>query len=891
MELTGEAKTGLGVRGFPIFHSSISRSFRARFCRWPVAGLSARFPRVSEPASTTLPQGRPRSTGIQLLSPAGDAEAGYAAIHYGADAVYCGLPQFSARAEAVNLTPDELSELVGFAHSRTPRRAVFVTVNTLVLQQEIPALVECLALLEQLGVDAVIVQDLGVFRIVRQHFPSLPLHASTQMAIHNLAGARALARLGFKRVTLARELTIEEIREIAASSGLETEVFIHGALCYSYSGLCLFSSHTRGRSGNRGRCAYPCRELFRAAGAGPNAGAYPFSMKDLALPDDVAALREAGVSCLKIEGRKKSPLYVGAVTDFYRRILDGKISASDRRRAEEDLKTIFSRPWTPLYVRSRRLRTAVDPDWTGHRGVQIGRVEAVFKRRGARPTVRLRTARAVEWHDGLQIDLPGGGRPFGFPVDALHIVPPDPRQKFKEVFAAPARSLIEVGLPDDHPDIPVGAPVYCSSSQAVKQRFSFPRPRPREFRVRCPIDVTVAIGPAALSASAATLARSPVRAEATVPAEKPFSEAKDASGLEDAIRKAFAKLGDTPFALSRLTVLNPESRFVPVSALNALRRQLMADLESQKRLADPRTVQALQEQIQRSEASLRAASPDSTVPPESPAWSLKVDRATLLDVLDAPDMEGIAEVILEIAVDPLDGIREALGRLGSRIPTERVRLALPVITRSWETELLTAKIAALRADGWRRWEAANLSGFDWLRDEGPSDLDIGADWPLYTLNRLAARQLLDMGASSFTLSPEDGLDNMRTLLAEFGDRAVVIVYQDTPLFISETCGIAGLRRNCPGDSSRHSAAVDIESNTGEPATISARQCRTVVFRRGAFCLAPCLRELAEAGARKLRVDFTRRNYTLSEVRSLWPLLRGGHQPPECHLANFHRGMR
>ncbi len=246
---------------------------------------------------------------VELLAPAGGPDAAFAAFHYGADAVYLGLKKFSARAEAENFTLDECAEVTAYAHSLTPRRRVFVTINTVIRTDEMRELVEDVGALADIGVDAIILQDIGVYHVLRKHFPELELHASTQLAVHNRAGADALARLGFRRVVLARELTIEEVRDVTATAGVETEVFIHGALCYSYSGLCLFSSQTNGRSGNRGKCAYSCRDSFEVSGA-PDAlrdgsavkrdpaQGFPFSMKDLALPDHLPALRAAGVSCV-----------------------------------------------------------------------------------------------------------------------------------------------------------------------------------------------------------------------------------------------------------------------------------------------------------------------------------------------------------------------------------------------------------------------------------------------------------------------------------------------------------------------------------------------------------------------------------------------------------------
>ncbi len=322
---------------------------------WEGLSLAGPMPRVAEDVSEPdAPQGAysraepemplavpllnaecgPRS--VELLAPAGGPDAAFAAFHFGADAIYLGLKKFSARAEAENFTLEELDEVTAYAHSLTPRRRVFVTINTLIRQDELSELIETLAALEDIGVDAVILQDLGVYRAMREFFPKLELHGSTQMAVHNRAGAEVLTQLGFHRVVLARELTFEEVNDITHSAGVETEVFIHGALCYSYSGLCLFSSQTLGRSGNRGKCAYSCRDSYDVADApmtlrdgsavkrDPSQG-FPFSMKDLALPDHLPALRASGVSCFKIEGRKKSPLYVATTTDYYRKLIDGTL--------------------------------------------------------------------------------------------------------------------------------------------------------------------------------------------------------------------------------------------------------------------------------------------------------------------------------------------------------------------------------------------------------------------------------------------------------------------------------------------------------------------------------------------------------------------------------------
>ena len=755
-----------------------------------------------------------------MLAPAGGPDAAFAAFHYGADAIYLGLKKFSARAEAENFTLDECAEVTAYAHSLAPRRRVFVTINTLIRQEELPELVETLAALSDIGVDAIILQDLGVYHVLRTHFPELELHASTQLAVHNRAGAEALAQLGFTRVVLARELTFEEVRDVTAAGGVETEVFIHGALCYSYSGLCLFSSQTLGRSGNRGRCAYSCRDAFEVRGA-PDAlrdgtpvrrdpaHGFPFSMKDLALPDHLPALRAAGVSCFKVEGRKKSPLYVATTTDYYRKLLDGRLAAGERAATEADLQTVFSRPWTRLFTESHKDKEVADRDTVGHRGSLIGRIDAV---RGNR--VRFRTARALERHDGLQIDLPVLGKPYGFPVDRLWVVEPGRKQREREVIEADAGSVVEVALPPDHPPLPAGAPVYCSSSQAVKRRYRHDRPKPGLYRPRRAVEVEAVLTADELAVVGRVAPRRPDEPALEVRRTLvgPFAAAQEAAPMEAAARAAFDKLGDTRLELASFTWRNPGQRFVPVSRLNQLRRDLAGALEEALQAASAERVRRV----------LADVCPPAPAPSRAPAfrWSIKVDRVGFVDAFEPEDWAGVEELIVDVARDHPMLLVERLEQLAAAIGRERIRLALPPLTRKWEETNVQHKIARLRAAGWAKWEAANLSawphlGLDPSRSE-TGEIDLSADWSLYVVNRAAARRLEAMGVRRFTLSPEDGLANLRPLLAEFGPRAAVIVHQDTPLFLAESCAYANLIGGCPGKANCSFESMEMTSSHGEP---------------------------------------------------------------------------
>ncbi len=279
----------------------------------------------------------------ELLAPAGSIESFHAAIEAGADAVYLGLADFNARLRAKNFTPKTLSYLVPYAHLHNVK--LYVTLNTLIKQAELEPVIHALYQLEQIGVDAVIVTDAGIIDMARKHFPRMCLHASTQMAVHNSAGVRAAQSLGLRRAILSRELTLEEIRSIKKQAAIELEVFVHGALCYSISGICLASSFLGGSSGNRGRCTQVCRRKFRTeTGAG-----YFFSPNDLSAIGFLPQVIELGIAGLKIEGRMKGPEYVYTVVNAYRKVIDGTISVDEAR---ELLQHDLARGKTSLFLGS-----------------------------------------------------------------------------------------------------------------------------------------------------------------------------------------------------------------------------------------------------------------------------------------------------------------------------------------------------------------------------------------------------------------------------------------------------------------------------------------------------------------------------------------------------------
>ena len=273
---------------------------------------------------------------IELLSPAGSPEAVIAAVQNGADAIYMGLGNFNARRGAKNFTDEEFERSMRYCRIRGCK--VYVTLNTLVNDREIAQAVESARLASQLGADGIIIQDLGLAYAIRQALPDIPLHASTQMSIHNLAGVEAAAEMGMTRAVLARELSLEQIKFITQHASIETEVFVHGALCFCQSGQCYMSALIGRRSGDRGMCAQPCRMQYSLGGRMDD---YPMSLKDNCLVDRLRELEDAGVACLKIEGRMKRPEYTAIVTKIYSKALKEHRQPSDEEM--ETLEKAFSR--------------------------------------------------------------------------------------------------------------------------------------------------------------------------------------------------------------------------------------------------------------------------------------------------------------------------------------------------------------------------------------------------------------------------------------------------------------------------------------------------------------------------------------------------------------------
>lgn len=342
----------------------------------------------------------------ELLAPAGSMEALVAAVENGADAVYLGARAFSARGYASNFTEEELEEAIDYAHLRGVK--VYVTVNTLLKEKEIKDAIDLLSHLREIGADAIIIQDLGLISLARKYLPDLPLHASTQMTLHNKEGVQFVKSMGIKRVVLSRETSLEEIKQIKENVDSELEVFIHGALCISYSGQCLLSSLIGGRSGNRGYCAQPCRKRYRLFCAGKQVkirGDYLLSPRDLNTASGIGALIEAGIESFKIEGRMKRPEYVAGVVRIYRRLIDRYFENPAgyfvSEEEQEILAQLFNRNFTQGYFFGNPGSELMSQENPHNRGMLAGTVLG-YDRRSKH--IRIKLSRPLRLGDGIMVE-------------------------------------------------------------------------------------------------------------------------------------------------------------------------------------------------------------------------------------------------------------------------------------------------------------------------------------------------------------------------------------------------------------------------------------------------------------------------------------------------------
>ncbi|MGI6036359.1 MAG: DUF3656 domain-containing U32 family peptidase [Limnochordia bacterium] len=699
----------------------------------------------------------------ELLAPAGDFDSLKAAIQNGADSVYLGGKAFSARASAANFDRDELVQAVDYCHLYGA--LIYVTVNTLILPEEAAEAEEYLAFLNGIGVDGVIVQDLGLARIIHQAFPELPLHGSTQMTIHNRKDLEALTELGFSRVILARELTIDEIGAMVQASPLEIEVFVHGALCISYSGQCLLSSLVGGRSGNRGRCAQPCRleyELVddkgRPLAIGP-VGRHLLSTRDLKLIRQLPLLAERGVKALKIEGRMRRPEYVAVVTATYRKALDN-LAQGDRSfvspEEELDLAQVFNRGFTTGHLLGRRLKGLIGSERPNNRGIFLGRV-ASFD--GQRALINL--TKELHVGDEVEVWVSDGGRV------AAQIQRIDPEGGGEPLDVALGGSRVFVDLKG--PIHPSDRVFKMSDRELLSQaQSSFRSPR--------------------------VLRKIPVRVSVRVREGEPFRvimedrEGHRGQGISNVlgeralkhpltrrtIQEHVCRLGNDPFQAEDVQIDLEGDVMVPFSEMNKARCRAVDDLSQQRIARKPRPALPV---LSPSQGTLFRGRPRLAVH-VSDGDSARAAVGAGADLLYFGGEVFGRQKGKAAWISQWEGLSQA-----AKLPVP-VYWALPRITRAEEMEWVEEGLKVARDLNIKGVLAGNLGSLA-LAAKLLQGQEVVADFSLNVCNGHAIEVLKELGASRITLSPELTFEQLGELTV-FGP-SECIVHGRLPVMITDYC--------------------------------------------------------------------------------------------------------
>ena len=707
----------------------------------------------------------PRIQIPELLAPAGSLDAVRAAVANGANAVYLGASQFNARDDGAQLTLDELEQACQIAHERGVR--VYLTFNILIKPAEMADALAYLGECIDRGIDAAIVQDVGVIRMIQRVYPDFEIHGSTQLTVHDASGAKVMERLGIDRVVLARENSLEDIRAIrAAVPELGLETFVHGALCISYSGQCYMSGMISERSANRGSCAQSCRKdyVLRDAASGEELDrGYLISAKDLGAWEHLAEIAEAGVGCLKIEGRKKKPEFVATVTKGYREFLERVEQGTFAEPTFEEVQPlvqIFSRGFTGGMYGGREGREYITRTQPDNRGLELGTVVGFEK-----GEVIVEVRAPISERDGLGFEPPAGGHleSLGFsagPVRTLSHRPGLWKQAIK------ARKTIPVGWT-------VVRNLQLSLIESARETFEGIGTGKRR-RVGLSVRCFGAAGGDLKAIFTAGEDSVEVRSEMSLaPAQK---RALDVAQL----REQFGRLGESPFVLGELDASGlGESLFLPVSELNRMRQEAVEQLTERLGWAHDAD---LAERRARIDAVIAESNASRVTAPATVSTPLLIAEVWRVEDADAALAAGADEIVFDPFLrHPFPSVT-AVTSLVERVRAagKSFRLRLPTIVRPEERK---------KIDKWVAMGTPLLSGhLGLLAEFAAAGRDVHADYAVNCFNVPTAHELFALGASGITPSIELTSEEIGQVVAPWGGAGFeVLIHGRTEGMTLEHC--------------------------------------------------------------------------------------------------------
>ena len=837
----------------------------------------------------------------ELLAPAGSPEAFRAAVAAGADAVYLSGKRFGARKFAHNFTDEEIEEAINFAHSRDV--CVYVTINTLIYDRELANIGKYLLWLYSIGVDAVLVQDFGVAALAKRIVPDLPIHASTQMTIHNSGGVLWAAEQGFSRVVLARELSLGDITRIAdetAGSGIGLEVFAHGALCYCYSGQCLLSSVIGGRSGNRGMCAQPCRKPYSLVTGQPDKFGRPTRLQDLALSDrfllspkdlstfeNLRELVDSPVISLKIEGRMKSPEYVAMGVSKYRMELDaiGNGEPGDTKNALQDLYLAFNRGFTKGYLFGKRHTALMGRDASDNRGLYIGEVTR-YDERSKNVVIKSTGSYLPAPGDGLLFILPQNPRDeFGFALNTL------PRKKDGEII---------VNVP--RPFAPGTRVSITHSSDYDLRARQIISPSSIGLRHPIPIDLNITVHPGGNVVLEGILhTRNGREIPVGYRSDPIFVPARSHPLTREQLEQQVKKSGGTPFTIRTFTLDYNGNLFAPLAVLNHVRREFLSRAEEVLVAASRPSAQHLEESAERwtavePEVRIHATGNRENLPSSTLSLALCTDS---IEGVQKAALGGCDTIYFEPAFitpackcmyGPHPFSYESQVMAASDLcDTAGVRFVvkLPKITSNEFLDAVLPVIKKLSGKSIKEVMVEHCGAAHALMQVDPVPVLSGSAG-LNIFNHVTA-QNLSSWCSLMTLSSELSRDEISVLVYAARSHGLtnsfaLFVQGYSEVMVSEDCILQPLAR-CHGADHDilHPAFFGIRDTTGHIFPVRTDgECRSHIYNSAEICLIDYLPSIQKAGINEVIIDARGRpeTYVLEMTRLYRQAINlSGHKTP------------
>ena len=800
---------------------------------------------------------------VEILAPAGSMECLKAAIAAGADAVYTGGALFGARAYAHNLTEEELLEAIDYVHLHG--RRLYLTVNTLIKDREMEKQIyDYLLPYYRQGLDAVIVQDIGLFRFIRKHFPDLPIHASTQMTLTGVDGAKFLEKEGAQRIVTSRELSMAEVKKIADETELEIESFVHGALCYCYSGQCLFSSFIGGRSGNRGQCAQPCRLLYQTPEA--KKPQYLLSLKDICTLELIPEMIESGIYSFKIEGRMKKPEYAAAVAFQYRKYADLYLKYYEECPAGEDPAAYAMKKYRVCEEDRQMLLDLYNRGGfhTGYYHTQNGREMVSLNRpnHAGVPAVKVLAKKGRTVTAKAMTDLS--------PQDIIELPMRKGREKADNYTC---KDAVRKGM---NVQIPVFADTPFKWDEIwMRTRNSALIERLHEEFVNGKIKERICGTFRLYPQEAATLTVKCRDAEITVAGEK-AQEALSQPMSRERIEKQLRKTGNTEFEFSFLKVEIGEKVFLPMQSLNELRREALETLEK-----------VICEKYRRSgevkdpeEDTIELSMEEEVIS----GWTASVRTAEQMEVI--LEEEAIGRIYVDCTMFPCIWEKDSYVEWITKVHAtgKEIYLVMPYIFRERTRKQYEAAYNRIFGAGWDGILIANYESFAFLKEHGYTGR-IMTDYNLYEFNQESRKFWKEKGVFEFTAPVELTERELQDLRVKDGE---VIVYGYFPMMISAGC-IQKTTRGCL----KKSGQTTITDRYRNPFVVKNEcdYCYNILYNYVPLYLGDRMEEVYQIGPGRIRLMFTTERQ--QEVRQILSAYFEGKELPEGTYTRGHwkRGIK